>query len=706
MKRLMQILLVFIFLTTCKKNNSTDNNTGTPPPTDTSFIKTTGLISSTDVDLQNIPDVATIDTSLIPSFGRIGDLPPSTSISIPSPGNQGSYNSCVGWAVGYGMLGYQFKVIEGHSDYNGNDKNFSPNYIWNQLNGGANVGVSFSGAMNLVVNQGCCKFIDMPINVAPNIQPSSTAIANAANYKLTQFFRFFTIDINKMKAWLSKGYPIMVAVKIDHAFMKNDASPFEKQADGRYVWKSYQTSEREGHALLICGYDNAINSFKVLNSWGSNWGNSGYIWIDYDFFKTAVANTIGLAPEIYIGIIKRPILSTTSCSAITQTNTQSGGIISSDWGVSVTSRGVCWSTSQDPNIAGNKTNDGTGKGSFVSNISGLTANTTYYLKAYATNSSGTSYGTEITFTTANTPTLTLPTITTTAVSSITQTTAQSGGSVTSDGNATVTARGICWSTSANPTTANSKTTDGNGTGSFTSSLTGLTANTIYNVRAYATNSAGTAYGSNISFTTSQTGGGTTVTDIDGNVYHTVAIGTQVWMVENLNVTHYRNGDTIPQVTYTNQTAWGLLSTGAWCYYDNFSENGAVYGKLYNWYAVNDPRGLAPAGWHVPSDAEWTTLSTCLGGEPIAGGPMKEIGTTHWAPPNTGATNTSGFTGLPGGLRDANNSFFNVGNYGNWWSSTELSTGWAWTRFLDHSSGIIYRFNYLQQDGNSVRCLRD
>jgi uncharacterized protein (TIGR02145 family) len=86
--------------------------------------------------------------------------------------------------------------------------------------------------------------------------------------------------------------------------------------------------------------------------------------------------------------------------------------------------------------------------------------------------------------------------------------------------------------------------------------------------------------------------------------------------------------------------------------------------------------------------------------------MKEIGTTHWAPPNTGATNTSGFTGLPGGLRDANNSFFNVGNYGNWWSSTELSTGWAWTRFLDHSSGIIYRFNYLQQDGNSVRCLRD
>ena len=176
------------------------------------------------------------------------------------------------------------------------------------------------------------------------------------------------------------------------------------------------------------------------------------------------------------------------------------------------------------------------------------------------------------------------------------------------------------------------------------------------------------------------------------------------MVKNLEVTTYRNGDPIPQVT--DPAAWGLLSTGAWCYYNNNSANGPVYGKLYNWYAVNDPRGLAPAGWHVPSDAEWTTLSTCLGGDLIAGGPMKEIGTTHWTPPNTGATNTSGFTGLPGGFRGGRGSFYDVGNFGYWWSSTETSTTNAWNRTLYYNNGNINRLNDDKQDGFSVRCLRD
>src|ERR1035437_8570614 len=129
----------------------------------------------------------------------------------------------------------------------------------------------------------------------------------------------------------------------------------------------------------------------------------------------------------------------------------------------------------------------------------------------------------------------------------------------------------------------------------------------------------------------------------------VTICTQVWMLKNLDVSTYRNGDLIPKVTTT--TAWDALTTGAWRWCNNDPAMGVIYGKLYNWYVVNDPRGLAPTGWHVPSDAEWTTLSTCLGGYAVAGGAMKETGTTHWTSPNTGATNSSGFTGLPGGGRN-------------------------------------------------------
>src|SRR5436190_23369500 len=137
-------------------------------------------------------------------------------------------------------------------------------------------------------------------------------------------------------------------------------------------------------------------------------------------------------------------------------------------------------------------------------------------------------------------------------------------------------------------------------------------------------------------------------------YESVTICDQVWMIKNLDVSTYRNGDPIPEVTDPSQ--WAGLTTGAWCYYENNSANGTIYGKLYNWYAVNDPRGLAPLGWHVPSDEELTTLTSCLGGVFVAGGTMKETGTTHWLAPNTEATNSSGWTGLPGGYRNEFGSF--------------------------------------------------
>jgi uncharacterized protein (TIGR02145 family) len=192
-----------------------------------------------------------------------------------------------------------------------------------------------------------------------------------------------------------------------------------------------------------------------------------------------------------------------------------------------------------------------------------------------------------------------------------------------------------------------------------------------------------------------------VIDIDGNVYQTVTIGTQVWMVENLKVTHYRNGDPIPNVT--DNTAWAGLSTGAYCEYNNDINNVATYGRLYNWHAVNDSRNIAPAGWGVPTDAELQTLINYLGGINIAGGKMKETGTTHWQSPNTGATNESGFTALPGGSRF--NSDYGVGSYASFWSSTEFDNLYAWYLTLYWGGSDIYHFFGIKQPGFSVRCIK-
>jgi uncharacterized protein (TIGR02145 family) len=203
----------------------------------------------------------------------------------------------------------------------------------------------------------------------------------------------------------------------------------------------------------------------------------------------------------------------------------------------------------------------------------------------------------------------------------------------------------------------------------------------------------------------------TVTDIDGHIYQTVQIGTQTWMAENLRTTKYRNGDLIPNVT--NATQWSLLTTGAWVHYNNDSQYENPYGKLYNWFTVADPRNVCPTGWHVPTDAEWSTFinyldPTANGGNNTnnAGGKMKSIGTQYWQSPNGGATNESGFSGLPGGYRLYDGTFYLVGNYGSWWSSAEYDTASALTRFLYYSLGSVSRDHGYKEDGLSVRCLRD
>ena len=211
---------------------------------------------------------------------------------------------------------------------------------------------------------------------------------------------------------------------------------------------------------------------------------------------------------------------------------------------------------------------------------------------------------------------------------------------------------------------------------------------------------------NVTFSTSSTnscGGITSITDIDGNVYPVVEIGSQCWTKENLKTTKYVDGSVIPNITDSAQ--WIGLTTGAWANFDNSPANDVTYGKLYNWYTVADPRNLCPKGWHVPTDAEWITLTSFLGGELIAGDKMKT--TTGWQAPNTDATNESGFSGLPGGFRyDYDGTFGSVGTTGYWWGSSESSPNDVWERYLYYGSGIAYRSYGNKRFGLSVRCLRD
>lgn len=319
----------------------------------------------------------------------------------------------------------------------------------------------------------------------------------------------------------------------------------------------------------------------------------------------------------------------------------------------------------------------------------------------------------------------LASITTAAIGNITASSASSGGNISSSGGSLVTQRGVVWSTSPNPTTANNITTNGSGTGSFTSALTGLTANTTYYVRAYAINSAGTAYGNQLSFTAASGGSGIVSNPGPGVTYNgynypTVILGNgQEWMAHNLRTTQYNDGTAIPLVTDSLQWAANSTSLPMMCWYNNdqatYTANN--FGALYNWYAVNPltngNKNVCPAGWHLPTNTEWAAFINYLdpntGGSNLntAGGKMKSNGTQYWQSPNTDATNESGFSGLPGGFRYFfDGTFQEIGNNGLWWSSTEGSMSVAYLRTLSYDSGSVPRFNNNKTSGLSVRCLRD
>jgi uncharacterized protein (TIGR02145 family) len=205
-----------------------------------------------------------------------------------------------------------------------------------------------------------------------------------------------------------------------------------------------------------------------------------------------------------------------------------------------------------------------------------------------------------------------------------------------------------------------------------------------------------------------------LSDVEGNQYNVVKIGTQVWMKENLQTTKYNDGLSIPNVT--DNAAWAALTTGAYSDYSNTPGNSTTYGRLYNWYAVDNNSGtkvasnggknVCPTGWHVPTDAEWTTLTTYLGGESVAGGKLKETGTSHWIDPNTGATNTSGFTALPGGTRNSGGYYGSNGVISYWLSSSEYPSPGAWIRYIIYDNAGVSRNGNSKASGLSVRCVRD
>jgi len=305
---------------------------------------------------------------------------------------------------------------------------------------------------------------------------------------------------------------------------------------------------------------------------------------------------------------------------------------------------------------------------------------------------------------------TYPSLTTTTASAITSTTATSGGNVTSDGGATITARGVCWSTSSNPTVADNKTSDGTGIGTFISSLTSLTANTTYFLRSYATNSVGTTYGNQVTFSTSG------VADIDGNVYKTVTLGTQTWMAENLKTTKYYDGTSIPLVN--DGPTWGGLSTPAYCWYNNDAATYKnLYGALYNWYTVNTGK-LCPSGWHVSTDSDWKTMEMFLGMT------QAQADATGWRGINQGTqiktttgwitggadpgTNTSGFSGQANGNREGGpGAFGGATEVAKWWTSTDNNSTEAWNRYLgtyNSACNGISRSSDPKVVGSGIRCV--
>ena len=433
--------------------------------------------------------------------------------------------------------------------------------------------------------------------------------------------------------------------------------------------------------------------------------------------RAYAVNAVGVAYGVSVEVNTEavaPSVTTTAASAITSSSVVLAGNVTDDGGASVQERGIYWSPNPNPGPSGNKVVLGTGTGTFETTLNSLQPNTSYYYKAYAVNSVGVSYGSETTFKTL----IAIPVVVTNGITDLAHQSLKSGGNVTDAGGGTVSARGVVWSLSPGATIAGNKTTDGNGLGSFISTLSGLQPETRLYLRAYATNEAGTGYGEELTvktkyppliFNSSLSYG--TVTDFDGNSYKTITIGSQTWMAENLKTTRYNDGTAIPLIE--NDQSWEAARTPAYSWYGNDpSTYKDVLGAFYNFYAVNTGK-LCPTGWRVPTIPDYQAFVAIL--PPTDPGiVLKETTNTHWLTSPNPATNSTGFTAVPAGYRVTSTGGISPTAWGEayWWTSTPITDlgltspnrGYVYvlTRYNDGFGGQ----SDLQYFGHSVRCIQN
>lgn len=404
-------------------------------------------------------------------------------------------------------------------------------------------------------------------------------------------------------------------------------------------------------------------------------------------------------------------IATAAISNITATSASGGGNITDDGGAEITDRGIVWDTSENPTIEYNVgfTSNGEGTGSFTSELSNLDPDTEYFIRAYSISNLGINYGNQVNFKTYDGTIL----VTTNDVNHITFTTAQCGGNIIFDGGSTITVKGVVWSTSEEPTIEENigMTSDGMGSGSFTSNITGINPETNYYIRSYAINDFGVSYGNELSFTTMGT-----IVDIENNEYKTTTIGNQIWLAENLRTTKYNDGTLIP--TGHNNSEWMNLTTGAFDIFPHSEIDGLdtdtevleAYGAIYNWYAVENGN-LCPTGWRVPSIEDWENLTTFVGGKYIAGSKLKSTRTSpiehpRWDSPNECETDEYNFSLLPSGIRSVDGNYYDIGGFGYWWSTT-TGISEAWGMNLRWDSSIFGRYSQTGSKclGLSVRCIK-
>lgn len=455
------------------------------------------------------------------------------------------------------------------------------------------------------------------------------------------------------------------------------------------VWsKNQQPTLENNNGFAECGTGLGLFTYEMTGLIGNT---TYYV---RSFASNKAGTSYGNQQDFKTLLVEKPSVTTKAAKDVTTTTAIIGGDVSVDGGSPVTERGIYWSTSQSPETTGTKVQVGTGNGDFFYQLTSLSINTVYFIKAYAKNIKGEALGEQVSFTTLPL----FPIVSTTEPLVVATFFSIVGGNATYDGGGTISERGIYWGKSPSPELTGTKVISGTGLGTFTAQLSNLAENTTYYIKAFAKNAGGIGYGDQLTLLTNST-----IKDIDNNAYGFVQIGNQWWFTENLKTTKYSNGESIGTTTPANKDITNETNPKYQWAYDSTESIASIYGRLYTGYVLIDSRGICPTGWHVPSDNDWSALITYLGGESIAAGKLKETGLSHWNSPNTNATNEYGFTALPGGGRDYTGRFGSLGDYANWYTSTINSYKMY---ELKWNSGAFVISGTTRQYGFSVRCVRD